>query len=127
MESQESEGKLYKQFSAYTTHLTPVYGAYLLFLTALIVGGAWACCKLVKTERRVDGIPYQELEMGQPDLHSANNVETAEGWEQGWDDDWEGTKEVKLPNGHQTGNVSENGLTSSWTSDTEGRGNDWNV
>ncbi|KAG6588827.1 hypothetical protein SDJN03_17397, partial [Cucurbita argyrosperma subsp. sororia] len=33
------------------------------------------------------GILYQELQMELPESSSAVKVETAEGWDQGWDDD----------------------------------------
>ncbi|KAA8517639.1 hypothetical protein F0562_015119 [Nyssa sinensis] len=54
------------------------------------------------------GVPYQELEMGLPESASAVNVDTAEGWDQGWDED----NAVKLPGGRHVGNISANGLTS---------------
>ena len=52
-----------------------------------------------------------ELEMGQPDSASANNVETTEGWEQDWDGDWDELKS-KAAIGHQMVNGSANGLIS---------------
>ncbi|CAK7339984.1 unnamed protein product [Dovyalis caffra] len=114
----------YKPFFVYDSHLSPIYGAYLLFLIVLIAGGAWACCRLLKSERHVDGVPYQELEMGQSDCHSANNVEKAEGWDESWDDEWDEIKEEKPPNGHQTANALPNGITSR-NSDTDGRQKGW--
>ncbi|KAA8539692.1 hypothetical protein F0562_026384 [Nyssa sinensis] len=91
--------------------------------SAMIMGGTWACCKLGKTGRNLDGVPYQELEMGQPESLSAMNVETAEGWDQGWDDDWDEEKAVKSSNGNHVGNGQANGLAS--RASISGRGNDW--
>uniref|UniRef100_A0A5B7BIK2 DUF7356 domain-containing protein n=1 Tax=Davidia involucrata TaxID=16924 RepID=A0A5B7BIK2_DAVIN len=113
----------YKQFP-YATYVTPINGAYLLFLTALIIGGTWACCKLGKRGRNLDGVPYQELEMGQQESLSGMNVETAEGWDQGWDDDWDEEKAVKSPSGNHVGNGQANGFTSR-SSKSDGWGNDW--
>ncbi|KAF8402484.1 hypothetical protein HHK36_010569 [Tetracentron sinense] len=115
----------FQRFPSYATRLTPIYGAYFLFLTALIVGGTWACCKLGKRGRQGDGrVPYQELEMGQPESVSAVNVDTADGWDRGWDDDWDEEKAVKSPGGHHVGNVSANGLTSR-SSNRDGWEIDW--
>ncbi|KAJ7959530.1 pollen-specific leucine-rich repeat extensin-like protein 1 [Quillaja saponaria] len=82
-------------------------------LASLIIGGTWACCKLAKRGWHVDGVPYQELEMGQADPITANNVETAEGWDQ----DWEEINTAKSPNTRQIGNdflikTGTNGLAS---------------
>ncbi|XP_039060650.1 uncharacterized protein LOC120204660 [Hibiscus syriacus] len=79
------------------THISPINGASLLILTGLIIGSCYACYKHGK---RGDGTPYQQLEMAQPT--SPNNVETARGWEQDWDDDWR-----QMANGS-----SQNGLSS---------------
>ncbi|KAF8397041.1 hypothetical protein HHK36_018679 [Tetracentron sinense] len=107
-----SEGNFFN-WLPYATRVTPIYGAYFLFLTAMIVGVTWACCKLGKRERRGDGgVQYQELEMGFPESVSANNVDTANGWDEGWDDDWDEENAVKSPGGYHVGNVSANGLTS---------------
>ncbi|RVW42466.1 hypothetical protein CK203_070812 [Vitis vinifera] len=65
-----------------------------------------------KKERQVDGVPYQELEMGQPDSLSTIHVETAEGWDRGWDDDWDEENAVKSPGGNNVANGSANGHTS---------------
>ncbi|XWS74510.1 hypothetical protein CRYUN_Cryun01aG0004100 [Craigia yunnanensis] len=105
----------------FATHITPINGAYLLCLTGLIViGSTWACCKRGKRGQQGYGIPYQELEMGQPDSPSANNVETTEGWEQDWDE----LKYLKAAIGHQMANGSANGLTSR-PPKRDGRQNTW--
>lgn len=62
--------------------------------------------------------------MERPDSHSANNVETTEGWDEGWDDDWDEIKEVKQPNGHQTANVLSDVIASRNSDAEEGR-KDW--
>ncbi|KAJ8533162.1 hypothetical protein K7X08_016051 [Anisodus acutangulus] len=112
-----------QQVYLYSKRVTPIYGAYLFFLVALLFGGTWACCKLRK-KRRQDGVPYQELEMGIPESTSAANVVTADGWDQDWDDDWDEENAVKSPGGHTYGNISANGLTSR-SSKKDGRENDW--
>ncbi|XP_022764850.1 uncharacterized protein LOC111310029 [Durio zibethinus] len=84
-------GSIFNYFP-FATQITPINGAYLLFLTGLIVWSTWACYKHGKRGRQGDGIPYQELEMGQPDSPSPHNVETAEGWEQDWDGNWDEIK-----------------------------------
>ncbi|GMI73225.1 hypothetical protein HRI_000991800 [Hibiscus trionum] len=76
------------------THISPVSGASLLILTALVIGSGCACYKCGK---RGEGTPYQQLEMAQP--ASPNNVETAQGWEQDWDDDWRQTANGSSVNG----------------------------
>uniref|UniRef100_A0A5B6ZHV4 DUF7356 domain-containing protein n=1 Tax=Davidia involucrata TaxID=16924 RepID=A0A5B6ZHV4_DAVIN len=119
-----SEGNFFQWLPSYYKPVTPIYGAYFLFLTAVIVGGTWACCKFRK-RRRQGGVPYQELEMGLPESASVVNVDTAEGWDQGWDDDWDEDKAVKSPGGRHVGNISANGLTSR-TPNRDGWENDWN-
>lgn len=116
----------FKNFPNYTDYVTPLNGAYLLILTAFIIGGIWTCCVLGKRGRHTDGVPYQELEMGQhPDsLSGDGNVETAEGWDQGWDDDWQESKAVKSPRARRNGNVTSNGLTSR-SSNRDGWENNW--
>ncbi|KAJ8647778.1 hypothetical protein MRB53_000801 [Persea americana] len=110
---------------SYATRMTPIYGAYLLFLALLIVGGAWACCKFSKRGRRVDGgVPYQELEMGLPQSTSAAVVDTGDGWDEGWDDDWEEKPTARTPEIRHVGNVSANGLTSR-APNREGWDDDW--
>lgn len=118
-----SNGNFLRLFHTYYgSHTMRVNGTYLLLASAVIIGGAWACCKLGKRGRHVDGgVPYQELEMGERE--SAINVaETAEGWDQGWDDDWDEEKAVKSPGGNH---LSGNGL-SSRSSHRHGWEDDWN-
>ncbi|MBA0629984.1 hypothetical protein Godav_002120 [Gossypium davidsonii] len=69
-------------------HISPIY---LVILTGLIIGSTYAC---YKRSKRDDGIAYQQLEMGQPASSSPNNVdvETAQGWEQDWDGEWQEVK-----------------------------------
>ncbi|OVA17291.1 hypothetical protein BVC80_1837g89 [Macleaya cordata] len=121
----QPQGKFFPSFQqipSYTTLVSPIYGAYVLFVIALIVGGSWACCKFGKRgQQHGSGVPYQELEMGSG---SAVNVETADGWDQSWDDDWDEEKAVKSPGGKRTGNLSANGLTSRPSSRDEW-GNGW--
>lgn len=112
-----------QQVSLYSKRVTPIYGAYFLFLVALLFGGTWACCKLRK-KRHQDGVPYQELEMGMPESAAAANVVTADGWDQDWDDDWDEENAVKSPGGRTYGNISANGLTSR-SSKKDGWENDW--
>ncbi|KAL5991313.1 hypothetical protein ACLOJK_012220 [Asimina triloba] len=113
---------------SYATYMTPVYGAYLFFLTALIIGGTWACCKFGRRSRRDGGgVPYQEIEMGLPESSSAVGVNSAsaDGWDQGWDDDWEEEKAVsRTQEIRRAGNVSVNGLTSR-SGNKEGWDDDW--
>ncbi|KAI3952821.1 hypothetical protein MKX01_006864 [Papaver californicum] len=112
----------FPQMPSYTTLASPIYGAYFLFLVALIIGGSWACCKFGKREQQHGtGVPYQELEMGSS---SVVNVESADGWDNSWDDDWDEGEAVKSPGRQQTGNLSANGLTSRPPSKDEW-GNDW--
>ncbi|CAI9758836.1 unnamed protein product [Fraxinus pennsylvanica] len=112
------------QFSSYSRQVTPIYVAYFFFLFALLCGGTWACCKLKKRSVH-DGIPYQELEMGLPESTSAVNVETAEGWDQDWDDDdWDEETAVKSPGGHNIRSISANGFTSR-SSKKDGWDDDW--
>ncbi|MBA0871903.1 hypothetical protein Goshw_001857 [Gossypium schwendimanii] len=69
-------------------HISPIY---LVILTGLIIGSTYA---FYKRSKRDDGIAYQQLEMGQPASSSPNNVdvETAQGWEQDWDGEWQEVK-----------------------------------
>lgn len=118
-----SVDSLVQQFSLYSKQVTPIYGAYFVFLVALLFGGTWACCKLTK-KRQHGGVPYQELEMGLPESSSAVNVDTAEGWDQGWDDDWDEDNAVKSPGGQLFGSISANGLTAR-SAKKDGWENDW--
>ncbi|CAA3032036.1 Hypothetical predicted protein [Olea europaea subsp. europaea] len=76
----------------HTTYLTPVNGTYMLFVIVLFIGGTWTCFKLVKRKRHLDGVPYQELEMGNQESSFSLNVETAEGWDESWEDEWDEEK-----------------------------------
>ncbi|XP_043725318.1 uncharacterized protein LOC122671905 [Telopea speciosissima] len=123
----QSDDNIVKRLYSQASHLnfTPIYGAYILLLTALIVGGTWACCKLGRKGRQHgDGVPYQELEMALPEAVSDVHVDTADGWDQGWDDDWDEEKAEKSEVGRKHGNVSANGLTSR-SSNKDGWENDW--
>lgn len=111
--------------SYYTAYVTPVNGAYVLVATAVFIAGIWACCKLGKSDRHVDGgVQYQELEMGQQQLAT---TATADGWDQGWDDNWDEEKAVHSPSGNYNGGEKRsNGVSSTATaSDTNGWENDW--
>lgn len=120
----KSKADFFHLLSFYSKQVTPIYGAYLVFLVALIFGGTWACCKLRK--RRSDGgVAYQELEMGLPESATAVDVvDTAEGWDEHWDDDWDEDKAVKSPGGMHVGSISANGLTSR-SSKKDGWEDDW--
>ncbi|GKV04331.1 hypothetical protein SLEP1_g16497 [Rubroshorea leprosula] len=110
---------------SYDQLVTPVNGAYFLIAAILIFVVTWTCCKFKKRRRQLDGIPYQELEMGRPEsMSAATGVETAEGWDQGWDDDWDEENAVKPPAGHHLGNISANGLTAR-SPNKDGWENDW--
>ncbi|XP_077232848.1 uncharacterized protein LOC143872363 [Tasmannia lanceolata] len=112
---------------SYANQMTPLYGAYILFLTVLIVGVIWACCKFGREGRRGNGeIPYQELEMGlPPQSSSAIEADSTDGWDQGWDDNWEEEKGIARPSEiRPVGNVSVNGLKSR-SPNTEGWDDDW--
>lgn len=106
------------------TYVKPMHGAYLLVLIVLISGGACACFKLRKRERHLDGVQYQELEMGQPESLSAVKAETGVGWDQDWDDDWDEEKAVKSPGRKHISNGQPNGHASRPSND-DGWGNDW--
>ncbi|GFZ15110.1 hypothetical protein Acr_24g0013000 [Actinidia rufa] len=110
--SPSPEDNSHNQIPSITTFVKPMHGAYLLALIVLVSGGACAFYKLRQRERHLDGVPYQELEMGQPENHSAVNVETAGGWNQDWDDDWDEEKAVKSPGGKHLRNGHANGAAS---------------
>ncbi|GFY84465.1 hypothetical protein Acr_03g0012390 [Actinidia rufa] len=94
-----------KQIPSVITYVKPIHGSYLLALIVLVSGGACAFYKLKQRGQHLDGVPYQELAMGQPETHSAVNVETAEGWDQDWDEE----KGVKSPGGKRLRNGHANG------------------
>lgn len=90
----------YFNMPSYTMYVTPTNGAYLLGTTALLIGGIVICCKLRKQDRHVDGVAYQELEMGQPEPHSSMKLEiSTEGWNESWDEDWDDEESVKSSDG----------------------------
>ncbi|KAK1437177.1 hypothetical protein QVD17_02963 [Tagetes erecta] len=119
-----SQNKFLDQLTVYSKQVTPIYGAYLAFLVALIIGGSWALCALRK-RRAGNGVPYQELEMGPTEASTAVDVETAEGWDHEWgDDDWDEGEAIRSPGGGvQAKSISSNGLTTratkkdSWDAD----------
>ncbi|OIT32829.1 PREDICTED: uncharacterized protein LOC109206789 [Nicotiana attenuata] len=99
---------------SYTTYITPTNGAYLLGVTALLIGGIFICCKLRKQDRHLDGVAYQELEMGKPELQSSIKLETnTEGWNESWDDDWDEEEAVKSPGGKNISRKLANGFDDS--------------
>lgn len=102
----------------YTAYVTPVNGAYVLVATAVFIAGIWACCKFGKSNRHLDGVQYQELEMGQQQVDSSTTVD---GWDQSWDDNWDEEKAVQSPNREKK---RSNGVSST-ASDTNGWENDW--
>ncbi|XP_016490785.1 uncharacterized protein LOC107810507 isoform X1 [Nicotiana tabacum] len=97
---------------SYTKYVTPTNGAYLLGVTALLIGGIlFICCKLRKQDRHLDGVAYQELEMGKPELQSSIKLETnAEGWNESWDDDWDEEEAVNPPGGKNISRKLANGF-----------------
>ncbi|KAL8224748.1 hypothetical protein R6Q57_017305 [Mikania cordata] len=116
-----SKNNFFEQLTFYSKQVTPMHGAYLAFLVALVIGGSWALCSFRK--RRTDGgVPYQELEMGPTESSNAVDVENAEGWDQDWDDDdWDEDKAIRSPGGNR---ISSNGLTSRATN-KDGWDADW--
>lgn len=61
--------------------------------------------------------------MGLPESSVVYDVETAEGWDEGWDDECGGENAVKSPSGHHSGSISANGLIS--RSLKKGEGENW--
>ncbi|KAK4761986.1 hypothetical protein SAY87_029870 [Trapa incisa] len=116
-------------FLSNASEVKPIHGVYLFFATVLLIGGVWACCKFGKNERRINGVAYQELEMGriQADSALADNVETVEGWDESWDDDWgDEIREVKSsPSRSWVGNGSVNDHKSE-SSNKDGGKSTWN-
>ncbi|KAJ8540192.1 hypothetical protein K7X08_026581 [Anisodus acutangulus] len=87
----------FNNLPSYTMYVTPTNGAYLLGVTDLLIGGIVICYKLGKQDRHLDGVAYQELEMGHPEPRSSMSMKleiSAEGWNESWDD-----KAVKSPGG----------------------------
>lgn len=95
----------------YTKYFTPISGAYLLFATGLLIAGIWACRKLGKRGRHLDGVPYRGLEMGKKDSNSSTSVGTAVHWDQSWNEDWDEEKAMKSPQGSHLGKRLRNGST----------------
>ncbi|XAR66032.1 hypothetical protein NMG60_11012078 [Bertholletia excelsa] len=110
------------EIPTYATIVKPMHGVSFLAVTILIIGGAWAYFKLRKGERHLDGVPYQELEMGNPKSLAAANVETADGWDQKWGDDWDEERAVKSPSGKHVRRQA-NGLPSRSSSNDEWENN----
>lgn len=113
--SSPSEWNLFQQLAPYATHVTPIYGAYFLFVFVVIAGGTWACCKFRRGRRANTVIPYQQLEMGAQTQSNSAVVDsnTADGWDESWDEDWDEEEAVPQPSAkHSTGSVSANGLSS---------------
>lgn len=109
----------------YTSYFTPINGAYLFFVAAIFMGGTFTCCKLVKGRRHLDGVPYQELEMGEKKGSDPSFViETSDGWDQNWDDDddWDEEKAVRSPGARK---VVGNGGAPLKYIDTTQWGDDW--
>ncbi|PKI40582.1 uncharacterized protein LOC116196768 [Punica granatum] len=127
LKSSTAGGSFYKNFP-YASQVSPIHGVYLFFAAVLVIGGVWACCKFGKKERHVDGVPYQELEMGRTEADStlAVDIETADGWDESWDDDWgDEIREVKpppskkrvgngSPNGHKSKSSNKDGWEDNW-------------
>lgn len=115
---------------SYIASIKPINGVYLVFGTGLLIGVFWACCKVGKDVRHLNGVPYQELEMGQQENGASLNAETVDSRDQSWDDDdddgeWDEEKVVKSGGGNHVGNGRANG-GSSRSADTNGWGDDWN-
>ncbi|GLT68270.1 hypothetical protein SLA2020_405180 [Shorea laevis] len=124
-DSSVSRANFFFLLPSYDNLVSPINGAYFLIATVVIFVATWACCKVRNSRRqRLDGIPYQELEMGRPESMSATVVETAEGWDEGWDDDWDEEHAMKSPAARHLGNISANGLTAR-SSNKDGWENDW--
>ncbi|KAL3834753.1 hypothetical protein ACJIZ3_009489 [Penstemon smallii] len=112
----------------YTNYLTPTNGTYLLFVTALFIGGTLACCKLRNRERHLNGVPYKELEMRQKESNvSSFTIGTPESnWDQNWDvEDWDEENAMRSPGTKFTEKKLENGGASLKYIDTAQWGNGW--
>ncbi|KAK9070004.1 hypothetical protein SSX86_010402 [Deinandra increscens subsp. villosa] len=119
-----SQNNFLDQLTVYSKRVTPIYGAYLAFLVALIIGGSWALCTFRK-RRSGNGVPYQELEMEPTEPSNTVDVETAEGWDHDWDDDWDEDEAIRSSGGGVvTKSISSNGLTSRATK-KDGWDADW--
>ncbi|XP_047316410.1 uncharacterized protein LOC124920055 [Impatiens glandulifera] len=116
--------ELLQQLQFYYEQMTPIYGAYMFFAVAMIVGGIWSCCKFIRKRRQEGGIAYQELEMAAlPETDSnvaVGSVAAAGDWDEDWDDDWDEENAVKSP----VVSISSNGLTAR-SSNRNGWEKDW--
>ncbi|KAL8240973.1 hypothetical protein R6Q59_014328 [Mikania micrantha] len=83
----------YHKHSSYETYITPINGAYLVFLL-LVVGGILTFYKLRTRGRHLEGIQYHELEMGNSAAENMEKNET-ENWDEDWNDDWDDEKPIK--------------------------------
>ncbi|KAD5961392.1 hypothetical protein E3N88_12865 [Mikania micrantha] len=83
----------YHKHSSYETYITPINGAYLVFLL-LVVGGILIFYKLMTRGRHLEGIQYHELEMGNSAAENMEKNET-ENWDEDWNDDWDDEKPIK--------------------------------
>lgn len=116
----------FKKSSIFGTQGIPVYAAYLLLLTVLLVGVTLAChCKSRKSRLQGNGVAYQELELGKPETVGAEDLEKQEGWEDDWDDDWDESKALRSPGARRLGKASANGLNSRSDDKHKGEKN-WN-
>lgn len=86
----------YEKYSSYGTYINLANGAYLVVML-LIVGGILTFIKLRIRSRHLEGVPYQELEMGNSTTLDVEENEK-ETWDQDWDDDWGDEKPVKSGN-----------------------------
>jgi hypothetical protein len=101
----------------YSSYLTPTNCAILLLIFAMIIGVSWVIFKSVKENRHLNGIPYQELEMGQPESILSSKEEKNIGWDESWDDDWDEDNDIKST----IKNLNEKEVESSegWESDLD--------
>ncbi|KAL9686856.1 hypothetical protein QQ045_031249 [Rhodiola kirilowii] len=123
-----AEGNFFQNLP-YAGQVTPIHGFILLSATLLVIGGIWTCCKSQTSERQGEGIPYQELEMGQSNNTSAvvNMEDGSGGWDEVWDDNWDddqgGIKSPPVGDRHES-NASVNDVQS-MSSSKEGWDDDW--
>lgn len=110
--------------SFYASYVTPTNGTYLLFATAMFIGGIWACCKLGNKRQHLNGVPYQELEMGQQESDPTFSIETPKGWDENWDNDWDDEKAMRSPGTNHAGGNLENGASLKYIDTSQWR-NDW--
>ncbi|XP_047336246.1 uncharacterized protein LOC124939835 [Impatiens glandulifera] len=126
--SSSQKEDIFQKFQFYYNQVTPIYGACMFFVVAMIVGGIWSYCKFSQGNQEGE-IPYQELEMGSPGSASALNIDSAEGWDQVWDDDWDEENAVRSPVGrkNRVGSVSAKGIPARSSNNRveDGWDNDW--